>query len=1014
MSCGRAFVCITILCAGLAHLSGCYGDTGVFDKYVGKDGYLQTCRGICMIGGASMATHVKKEHCSGDNTVWIEENTEGGGFCLIRIESDCNALKNNYSEYGEARWEPYDFQVVQFGADEYARFMPSGDYNPHVSADERGQIEGTYVCGTFDDIAGGDGQAHPCSEAQRAEIAEAFKGTICPLSAHHCSTVLGFNNAKGEPVGICSRCASDQAMCNGKCVSIFTSDYCGSCAASCSGNQFCEAKNGYKSAKCVDEELCTRNSDGTARQGYRLCTEEKKSETAGGASKQVQSCVNVNDDITCGGCVPPAKDITGDGTEAVGKPCATDIGESCINKSCLKQDECPEGTLKCYCSEETQQCSDKYIQGSGDKVQCIDPKDASTCGATSCSDIDKPCASNKVCAESASEPNSYRCECSENTRWIESYNRCMGPNDNETCGMDAGDAASEGIACNTEISVCRNGTCQCFLGAVLCEDSSGAEHCVLPNDPQYCGASISPETGQCEFGKDYETCGANQSCVKGRCECNAGYAACGLSEGESSQKTCIATSEGDSKSEAYKYCGAKGDCNSSQKSDSNYRGADCRDLEADYCAKSGADSVCQCATGQVMCNGKCIDPLKNADFCGADAACESYESCRKRFTGSFCNAGKCTCPENTEEVLIDGKIECRDIRFDAMCCGKTDEDGKVVCANDCIKENKACYYSECVDACPDNMVRCGNSCISKSKLSELHLVYAEDENKEGKCSCKQSEATESDVYSYMTEKGKFINYCDSNNNMADGCEGILNDDQNCGKCANEAKEDELANCASDSQRTVCGYNSQDQGTRECVCPQPEDGSHYVSYCKYGNGTCVNLGDYNMDTCYSCKEGYGDADGDVAVIGADGKYHYEGKLINGCEINIFTDENHCGAIGNVCDAAQMHAAEVACVDGKCTAIACETGYGDCDANALGCESDFSLPANCRLCGATCIEGQTCELNGCKFGEGGGCSDCSLQKKDCADGLKLWRKRFIVQLDQYICSANDPGSLWHEVK
>lgn len=104
---------------------------------------------------------------------------------------------------------------------------------------------------------------------------------------------------------------------------------------------------------------------------------------------------------------------------------------------------------------------------------------------------------------------------------------------------------------------------------------------------------------------------------------------------------------------------------------------------------------------------------------------------------------------------------------------------------------------------------------------------------------------------------------------------------------------------------------------------------------------------------SLSERRGDCDGDPA---------------NGCEVDLRTDPNNCGACGARCSLAN---ATALCVDGACVVGTCNTGFGDC-VEGSGCETDLrSTLAHCGGCGmgamrpecqpptgayGTCTEGQ----------------------------------------------------------
>ncbi len=124
----------------------------------------------------------------------------------------------------------------------------------------------------------------------------------------------------------------------------------------------------------------------------------------------------------------------------------------------------------------------------------------------------------------------------------------------------------------------------------------------------------------------------------------------------------------------------------------------------------------------------------------------------------------------------------------------------------------------------------------------------------------------------------------------------------------------------------------------------------------------------------CAAGWGECDGDP---------------INGCETDVLTDLDHCGACGQMCGAPHT---DGDCTGGVCTAgVDCLAGWGDCDGDPVnGCEIDLNNdPDHCSTCGNACSDvypnadvtcaGGTCEMGECEPGW----ADCNL---DPADGCE----------------------------
>jgi len=109
---------------------------------------------------------------------------------------------------------------------------------------------------------------------------------------------------------------------------------------------------------------------------------------------------------------------------------------------------------------------------------------------------------------------------------------------------------------------------------------------------------------------------------------------------------------------------------------------------------------------------------------------------------------------------------------------------------------------------------------------------------------------------------------------------------------------------------------------------------------------------------ACQVGYADCDNN--------------KQTNGCETNIYTSPNNCGACGAACSTNHITAGCTA--PGNCSGT-CQSGYRDCDNNLRtnGCEIDIMTdPNNCGGC------------------SGGGtwpyvCSGTNAQSRTCTNGV-----------------------------
>lgn len=104
-----------------------------------------------------------------------------------------------------------------------------------------------------------------------------------------------------------------------------------------------------------------------------------------------------------------------------------------------------------------------------------------------------------------------------------------------------------------------------------------------------------------------------------------------------------------------------------------------------------------------------------------------------------------------------------------------------------------------------------------------------------------------------------------------------------------------------------------------------------------------------------------AAGRCAPVCVTGFASCDGDMSNGCEVDVRTSATHCGRCGQTCSGAPN--ATGACALGRCT-IACLPGFSDCDGVASnGCETDISSdPDNCGACATNC-PGRVCAASMC---------------------------------------------------
>jgi hypothetical protein len=206
-------------------------------------------------------------------------------------------------------------------------------------------------------------------------------------------------------------------------------------------------------------------------------------------------------------------------------------------------------------------------------------------------------------------------------------------------------------------------------------------------------------------------------------------------------------------------------------------------------------------------------------------------------------------------------------------------------------------------------------------------------------------------------------FSDCDGMPGNGCEVNINSSaSNCGACGVSAAS--LPNVASAS----------------CV-----NGGLVITACKPGYSDCDHIASNGCEVniltdvhnCGVCGAQVGPFS-NVAVAGCTGGVpniiscnpgysNCDGMVNNGCEVNINTDPNNCGACG-VNGAGLPNVAVVSCTGGGLTIVSCKPGYSDCDGIASnGCEVNTTTdPYNCGQCGVNAAGLQNVATASCTGG------------------------------------------------
>lgn len=185
---------------------------------------------------------------------------------------------------------------------------------------------------------------------------------------------------------------------------------------------------------------------------------------------------------------------------------------------------------------------------------------------------------------------------------------------------------------------------------------------------------------------------------------------------------------------------------------------------------SGTNS---CATGELMCGGRCIDVTSNPSHCGA--------------CGNTCDLGReCVmgaCASGCATSLTECGVDCVDLQSDFQHCG----DCAVACVSGEVCANGACS----ADGCPVGTAGCAGSCVDL-QTSILHC---------GACSMM-----------CPTGQSCVMGAC--------SCGDTLTDPVNCGVCGNvcpTGTDCMAGQCQCTGSLTFCGTRCVDIATDAANC-----------------------------------------------------------------------------------------------------------------------------------------------------------------------------------------------------
>ena len=746
---------------------------------------------------------------------------------------------------------------------------------------------------------------------------------------------------------------------------------CGVCGNACDATENCSAGTCVPAECPKGQERCNNvcvnlasvhiadcNGDTiTCNDGFKQCDENKVAcndlnqdiencGTCGNRCKDGEACFRGECRInTCESQNETLCDINGD---AQCKNIASDDADHCgaCNYKCSSYPIPNATSNSCSAGQCQYECTDPYTniadKADASGIQCVDfMTDSNHCGKKN-----NVCKDGNVCigghckANPCTNPLETACLVGEE-------NKCFNINatNKDHCGACNYKCSDHNVT-NATSDACYDGECQytCNTGFVNVGGGATADtiKCIDPrNDYNHCGASSATSRG--------DDCARypGKSCKDGTCACPDGQTYC--------DRKCVVLSSVniDSCSDDKITCKSGFDrCDKTKVA--------CQDLNQDkeHCGKcstkcnkdescyNGQCVVNECANGQTLCDvegkAECRYTMsEDAAHCGAcNYVCSAHPL--KNAKSTSCIDGQCqyVCDDNFTNIggSTASTINCVDFMTDSNHCGKKDnvcKDGNVCIGGHC-KANPCTNSSE--TAC---LVGEENKCFNINATNKDHC---------GACNYKCSEHKVTNATSDVCKAGKCQYTCNTGFvNVGGGatadtikCIDPRNDYNHCGKLDANTYEDCSKNPGTKCVDGVCTLN--------CPTGQQDCGTH-----------CLNFTELNIDKCNNgtlvCLKDFENVDG---------------KVENGCEVNLKTDSNNCGIKGKKCENGY-------CNNGTCQTTNCPQNELPCGENGA-CENVVNNVNHCGYCGNTC-SGTTSVCSNRKCVECVNDGQCSGDKKRC---------------------------------
>ena len=804
--------------------------------------------------------------------------------------------------------------------------------------------------------------------SMRDLLFESFQYSRCPDNSSF--SVCGDDGGKFY---CSSGCAAGTTACGGQCLNFDMLHIqscedgiliCGSGYADCDGAQGngCELNvSKLHVVNCLPDGIVCED-------GFADCDGDRET----GCETSVRT-----DPYNCGACnaVCDSNPFCREGICSDSCPTGTVVCDSmCLSLAALNIEHCSPGSKILDCADNYENCD--YEIANGCEAGLL--TDAGNCGACGHS-----CDNGEICVEG---------ECATNTCPPETPDYCMNNGIREcidahdanvhNCGACGYDCTKHPIQ-NATSATCDKGQClyECVSGYVQVSSSATADsiQCVDPyTDPNYCGATSFDSPGQ--------KCGSGEACVSGRCirnTCTPPETLCDI-EGDHS---CIDINGNDAD-----HCGA---CNYKCAAHA-IPNAESSVCESGFCQYECSLGYVNISTGTTSSTIKCVDPLNDNNYCGAQSASSKGEKCGNGFA---CVNGECVVSSCTDDAKPDlcvsgGVSICVNLNAsDAENCGMCGN----VCADHPIQNatSDACHNGQCQYECKSGYVNVSSgatagtiNCINPD--SDNQYCGAKSASDKG-VHCNVGEACVSGTCVITSCSGSTPDLC-----LEDGqnvCRNVNStDDKNCGSCGHQCSasmpaDTSSASCSGGVCQYTCktgyvnvGLTSTETGIR-CIDPLTNDsycgaepgniGNACTGNLHCYNGRCAECGsdaqcstllphcDLSTNTCVLCtadahcisSRPYCTSDNQCVACITDAHCSGSTPYCNAMNRCVACTENaHCSGSTPYCDTLMNRC-------GACTEDAhCTAEHSECNQLSMTCQCVSGYVSGIPLSELVCVEDQ----------------------------------------------------------